>query len=138
MSPPSGISNTELDVLKVLWNRGSGSVREIHEDLSATGKTWAYNTVQTLLNRLCAKDFLKAEKQGRAMNYSVLVSRDALVRQQLEGIADKVCDGSATPLVQSLFEGRRFSSSEIQDLRKLVEDLEAAEEPGGASENQDS
>ena len=125
MPPSSSVSNAELDVLKVLWTVPSGSVRSIHDSLQAGGKVWAYNTVQTLLNRLCEKGFVDAEREGRAVEYTVVASRDDLVRQQLDGIADKICGGSSAPLVQSLFEGRKFSKAEIRDFRKLLDDLES-------------
>jgi predicted transcriptional regulator len=125
MSTPPSISNTELEVLKALWSDRSASVRQVHENLKAAGKTWAYNTVQTLLNRLSWKGFVKAERDGRAVEYTVVATRDDLVRQQLDGIADTICEGSPTPLVQCLFQGRKFSRDEIEDFRKLLDDLES-------------
>ncbi len=130
MSPPSSISDSELEVLKVLWGRDTGSVRAIHDSLQADGKEWAYNTVQTLLNRLANKGFVSTELKGRAVEYTVVATRDDLVRQQLDGIANKICDGSPVPLVQSLIEGRNFSSVELRDLRKLLDELETDSQGG--------
>lgn len=121
-TPP--ISNTELEVLKELWDEKSASVRSIHERLEARGRTWAYNTVQTLLNRLCSKGYATAERDGRVVEYAVAATREDLVRQQLDGIAETICDGSPAPLVLSLFEGQRFSADEIREFRKLLDELE--------------
>lgn len=132
MAKPNSISNTELEVLKQLWSDRSASVRQVHEQLEALGKTWAYNTAQTLLNRLCTKGFVKAERSGRVVEYTVVASREDLVRQELDGIAEKMCEGSSTPLVLSLFEGRKFSASEIREFKKLLADLESKSEGGTA------
>ena len=133
MAPSSAISNTELEVLKELWTDRTASVRTIHERLEARGKTWAYNTVQTLLNRLCDKGYVRAERSGRAVDYTVVATREDLVREELEGIAAKICDGASAPLVLSLFEGKRFSAGEIDEFKKLLARLEAdaGEERGG-------
>jgi len=133
MTPSASISNSELDVLKVLWNEQRSSVRVIHEALRADGREWAYNTVQTLLNRLCDKGFVAAEREGRVVEYTVVTSRDSLVRQELEGIAERTCGGSSTPLVQCLFEGREFSRAEIQDFRKLLDELESKAADDGSA-----
>ena len=131
-SDPKGapVSATELDVLKELWEERRGTVRQILERLDRRGKGWAYNTVQTLLNRLCAKGYVEAQR-GRVVEYSVVATREDLVRQQLDGIAETICDGEATPLVLSLFEGQRFSKDEIAEFRRLLDQLESGKSGKG-------
>ena len=133
MSTHNSISNTEFEVLKELWADRRASVRLVHERLKARGNTWAYNTVQTLLNRLCTKGFVQAERRSRAVEYTVVVTREDLVRQQLDGIANRMCAGSPTPLILSLFEGGEFSSDDLREFRRLLDDLEAGEEGSRAT-----
>ena len=61
--PPPGLSDSELEVLKVLWDRGTGTVREVNAELSRLGRRWAYTTVQTLL-ALTAKGIRDQHQRG--------------------------------------------------------------------------
>jgi BlaI family transcriptional regulator, penicillinase repressor len=123
--PPSmrSISKTELDVLKTLWEHGDSTVREVQERLQARGRDWAYTTVQTFLFRLQQKKLVRSDKSGRAHVFRAAVSRDALVSEQVDDLAGRV-GGATVPLVASLVQGRRFTDAEIQELRRLVDDLE--------------
>jgi predicted transcriptional regulator len=118
------ISNTELEVLKVLWDAGPGTVRQVQERLEEAGRSWAYTTVQTLLGRLQAKSFLEAQTAGRALVFHPAVTRDGLLREELDTLADRVCDGATSPLVLTLVDGRKFSPSELKTLRELIDRLD--------------
>ena len=61
MGNQPGLSDSEREVLKVLWDRGPGTVREINEVLAARGRRWAYTTVATLLQRLAAKQYVAGD-----------------------------------------------------------------------------
>ncbi len=75
---PSSISESELDVLKVLWKRGPSMVREVNAELNKRKRRWAYNTVATLLARLREKGYVESEKSGVALVFKAIVSRDKL------------------------------------------------------------
>jgi BlaI family penicillinase repressor len=128
--PP--LSETELEVLKALWERGTATVRELNELLGERGRRWAYTTVLTLLGRLESKGYVASDKRGLAHVFRPLVSRDKLLRQRLSHLADDLCDGTATPLVQALVAGRRFSPQEIEQFRALLDGLEKRQEPSPA------
>lgn len=117
------ISDTELEVLKVLWDRSEGTVREILEELKPQ-KRWAYTTVQTLLNRLQTKGYVRSDRGGSAHVYRPAVSRDQLLQLRLNDLSRKLCEGTASPLVMALVEGVRFTPEEIDQLRKLLNQLE--------------
>ena len=123
-SPQPTISETELDVLKVLWEQGPGTVREVNALLRKQGRRWAYTTVLTLLQRLEAKGYVASDKSDLAHVFRAAVSRDKLLRQRLKDLANQLCEGTATPLVQALVEGTRFSAEEIQQFRQLLDRLE--------------
>lgn len=118
-------SDSELEVLKALWEQGPGTVRELHEALQAGGSSWAYTTVQTLLARLEQKGYVRCDKAGRAHVFEASVSKEELLSEQLGSLADKVCEGAATPLMLTLVRERRFSRAEIRKLRELLDELEA-------------
>ena len=120
--PP--ISETELDVLKVLWEHGPATVRQVNAVLRRRGRRYAYTTVLTLLQRLEAKGHVRSDKGGVAHVFSAAVSRDGLLRHRLNELADELCDGTATPLVQALVEGSRLTPDDIEQLRRLLDQLD--------------
>jgi BlaI family transcriptional regulator, penicillinase repressor len=123
MSPQSRlVSDTELAVLKVLWDLGQGSVRDVLDAASGGGeRDWAYTTVQTLLNRLQEKGFLESEKKGRAFVFRPVVTRDDLLGRSLNELASRVCDGAAMPLLLNLVRSTKFDKSELDSFRALLD-----------------
>jgi predicted transcriptional regulator len=120
---PAEISETELAVLKVLWDLGSGTVREVQAVLQRQGRRWAYTTAQTLLNRLQSKGFAVSDKSGPAHVYRSAVSRDQLLQRRLTELADEFCEGTASPLVLALVEGCQFTTTEIEQFRRLLDQM---------------
>lgn len=118
-------SDSELEVLKALWDDGPSTVRDLHRQLQASGSSWAYTTVQTLLARLEQKGYVGCDKAGRAHVFEARVSKEELLSEQLGSLADKVCEGAATPLLLTLVRERRFSREEIKEFRELLDQVEA-------------
>lgn len=125
----STVSEAELDVLKVLWERPSGTVREINEILHQQGRRWAYTTVQTLLQRLESKGHVQSDKSGPAHVYRAGVSRDDLLSRRLRELADQLCDGTSSPLLLALLGDSRLTSDDIRQLRQLLDQLEPRRRP---------
>ena len=123
------VSETELEVLKVLWEAGAGTVRDVHGILERRGRRWAYTTVLTLLQRLQAKKCVASEARGVAHVYRPVVSRDELLAKRLKGLADELCEGTATPLVMALVQSQRFSPDEIDQVRRLLDEVEPEVKP---------
>lgn len=120
----ASISETELEVLKVLWENGPGTVRMVNERLRRQGRQWAYTTVLTLLQRLQAKGYVASDKSGMAHVFRPALTRDKLLQQRLNDLANQLCEGTATPLVLALVEGQRFTAEEINHFRQLLDQLE--------------
>ena len=122
---PGSLSDSELLVLKVLWDRGSGTVREVNAELSRRGRRWAYTTVQTLLSRLQQKGCVASDKEDVAHTYRPTVSRHELLQQRLDELETELCGGLSTPLVHALVSGKHFTAEEIAHFRRLLDELEA-------------
>jgi predicted transcriptional regulator len=118
------VSDGELEVLKVLWSRGPGTVRDVAEALRDRARSLAYNTVLTLLARLRDKGYVATDKSSTAHVFRPLVSREDLLNQGLAKLADRICDGTSGPLVHALVKHKRLSAKEIAELRKLLDELE--------------
>jgi predicted transcriptional regulator len=122
------LSEAEQEVLKTLWELGSGTVREVHEALERHGPRRAYTTVLTFLGRLESKGYAVSDKSGVAHVFRPTVSREALLSQRLARLVDEICEGTAAPVVQALVRGRHFSSEDIARFRQLLDDLEQKSE----------
>ena len=120
------VSDAELEVLKVLWSLGAGTVRDVEAALRRGRRRLAYNTVLTLLSRLRDKGYVRPDRSGTAHVFRPIVTRDELIQNDLASIADRVCDGTSSPLVHALVTGQRLSAKDIADLRRLLDDLESA------------
>jgi BlaI family penicillinase repressor len=118
------VSETELEILKVIWEQGPGTVREINARLRRQGRRWAYTTVLTLLHRLEAKGYVVSDKTELAHVFRAAVSRDRLLRQRLKDLAQQLCEGAPAPLVLALVESQRFSEEDIEQFRRLLDELE--------------
>ena len=130
------VSDAELEVLKALWDMGAGTVRQVEALLRRRKRRWAYTTVLPLLSRLRDKGYVSSEKTekgergekggavGSALTFRAVVTRDQVLREGLTELADRVCDGTASPLVHALVQANKFSPEDIAHFRKLLDDLE--------------
>jgi predicted transcriptional regulator len=118
------ISDTELSVLKVLWTSGPGTVRDVEAHLPRRQRPLAYNTILTLLSRLRQKGYVATDRRGPAHVFRATVTRDDVLGHGLATLANRICDGTSSPLVHALVRGQRFSADEIAQFRKLIDDLE--------------
>lgn len=121
---PQDITDAELAVLQVLWENGPLTIRRITDILYPQGKTAQYATVQKLLERLEAKECVQRDRSAAVHVFAATVDRAELVGRRLQQVADKLCDGSWTPLLTHLVQARKLSASERQALRQLIEELD--------------
>ncbi|MDB5349809.1 MAG: blaI 2 [Planctomycetota bacterium] len=115
------LSDAERDVLRALWDEGPGTVRQIRTRLNARGRTWAYTTVLTLLQRLLAKDCVSSDTSGSAHVFRAEASRDDLLQDRLQVLARELCDGASAPLVLALVKNHAFSPEEIAKFRAILD-----------------
>lgn len=126
MSNRPDLSEAEMEVLKVLWDYESGAtVRVIKDSLEARGRSWAYTTVATLVQRLGAKGYSECSSDEVPHIYRSTVSREDLLERRLEDAANELCDGSATPLVLALVQGNRFTPEELDSFRRLIDEAKS-------------
>jgi len=112
------LSDRELDVMVVLWARGSGTVTEVREALP---DPLAYTTVLTVLRTLEEKGFVGHEEEGKAHRYLPLVARERAGKSALTRMVDKLFDGSPELLLTQLVSDRKLSPQDIRRLRKILD-----------------
>jgi len=113
------ISETEWEVMKVLWERGPLAASEIMAAPSI--KSWHPQTTKTLLGRLVKKGALGFKKKGRAYVYNPLVKESDCINATTESFLRRVFGGSLTPMVAHFVERKKLSAKEIEDLRRLLD-----------------
>jgi BlaI family penicillinase repressor len=118
------VTEAELALLRRLWERGPATIRQLAEDVYGQDGTSVYATVQKLLDRLEAKQFVARDRSGAVHVFRAAIQRDELIGRRLRAVADTLCGGSLTPLLTHLVRGRRLSDQERQALRDLVEQLD--------------
>jgi BlaI family transcriptional regulator, penicillinase repressor len=120
-------SRRELDVLKALWELGSGSVREVHERMCPGGEL-AFNTVQSLLRIMEEKELVRHRAEGRTFVYEPTYSRDLVTSRLLH----RLFDGSLSQVVLSLLQAKDVSEEELDGLERLI--AEARKRKGSKSQ----
>lgn len=123
--PRADATDAELSVLKILWERGPSTIREITERLYPGGETAHYATVQKLLERLEGKACVARRLEGRSHRYTASIAVDDLIAHRLRETADRLCEGSLTPLLSQLVSTSELSRRDLEALRELVERKQA-------------
>lgn len=117
------ISDAEAVVMEVLWQRHPQGADDVVAALSARSD-WAEPTIKTLLNRLLNKGAIRAERDGRRYLYSPVLSREAWVAQQSEGLLERLFGGRVAPLVAHFSERGKLSEADIAELKRLIGELD--------------
>lgn len=111
-------TDRELDVMAVLWDRGSATVAEVRDELS---DDLAYTTVLTVLRILHDKGRVRYEEEGRAHRYYPLVERKAAGRSALRRLTSKLFAGSPELLLTQLVSDQRLTDEDLRRMRELLD-----------------
>lgn len=117
------ISEAEAVVMEVLWQRQPQAADEIVAALAGRSE-WAEATVKTLLNRLLNKGAIRADKDGRRYLYAPVLTREAWVARQSEGLVERLFGGRVAPLVVHFSEQGRLTASDIAELKRLIAEID--------------
>ncbi len=123
------VTDAELAVLHLLWERGQATIRELTDELYPRGGASEYATVQKLLERLEAKGHVARDDSERAHRFRPSVNRARLVALRLQETADRLYDGSLSPLLTHLVEEADLSDEDLEQLRALIRRRRGAEAP---------
>lgn len=115
-------TDRELEALKILWEQGRATVREIWEQLHAQDQRLAYTTVLSLLQVMEQKGLVGHELTGKAYAYFAQVEREPTFRTLAAGFLDKVFDGALDEYLVHALGGRSPSAEELERLEQLIAD----------------
>lgn len=110
-------TDREMEILKVLWELGEGSVRDVHERLNAKFGLH-FNTVQTQLRIMDDKGLVAHRQDGRTFLYKATCTREQVSSQFL----DKVFDGALPQLVLSMLNAQRVNLGELKEMEQMIAD----------------
>ena len=132
--PPLSIPDSELDVIKVLWERGRATVRDVLETLKAAGhvgekegRPWSYATVATLLDRLESRKLIESDRTDQAFSYRALVSVKDVQQRRVESLVDKLYQGEPGLLVLHLLKSHQLDPNHALEVRSLLEQMNKPE-----------
>ncbi len=114
------LTRQELQIMKVVWDRGAATVKEVCDVISQKKPT-AYTTVLTLMGILEDKGALTHVRAGRAYIYKPLLSRQQATRNQIHDVATRYFDGRAEKMIESVLESELPMADQVATLRKLLE-----------------
>ena len=114
------VSDAELEVLKELWQESALTARQLTERLQQR-TSWSEPTIKTLLLRLLQKNAVSRSAQDKVFVYSAVVSRDEYRYAAGRNLLDRLFNGVAGELVTCLVRNEAMSSSEIEELKKMLD-----------------
>ncbi len=123
MEPLPQPTPTELSILRVLWRRGSATVREVFEDLSRN-KEMGYTTVLKLLQIMTEKGLVIRNESERAHVYQSTQPQNAAQTRMVSDLAEKMFNGSAQQLVMHALNTHKASPQEMAEIRRLLDEME--------------
>ena len=118
------VTDAELSIMQVLWQHETRTVRELTEELYEETGASQNATVQKLLDRLEGKSCVVRDRSTWPHTYKATIERTDLINRQLQETADKLCDGSLSPLLTHLVKGRSLSKADRKSLRSLLDELD--------------
>jgi BlaI family transcriptional regulator, penicillinase repressor len=115
-------TESELEILQVLWDRGQASVRDVHEELLKT-KEAGYTTTLKLMQIMHEKGLVKRDDSIKTHIYQAAVSKEKTQKHLLGKMIDTLFGGSPTQLVMQALGNHKASDSELEEIQKLLDNL---------------
>jgi predicted transcriptional regulator len=109
----------ELEILKILWDKGEASVREVYERMSQSAPI-VQNTVQAFLRTMEDKGLVRHRTEGRTFIYRPVPQKDRTQQDLVGGVLERVFDGAIDQLVQSALSLRKPTKEELDKLEELI------------------
>ncbi|SMO69165.1 BlaI/MecI/CopY family transcriptional regulator [Gracilimonas mengyeensis] len=117
------LGESEMEILHHVWEMGEATVAQVKDRILMDRKV-AYTTVMTIMKNLNDKGYLKYRKDGNTYVYSARKDPEEVQSSLVSGMIDKVFKGSTSALVQTLVKGENLSEKELQEIRKMIDDME--------------
>jgi predicted transcriptional regulator len=114
-------TDAELSILRILWDRGPSTVRQVHDRL-AHERQAAYTTALKLLQIMTEKGLVERDERDRTHVYRARLSEETTQRQLVRDLLDRAFGGSAGKLVVQALATKRASAEELKNIRKAIDE----------------
>lgn len=115
-------TDAELAILRVLWERGPSTVRQVHDALSSARDT-GYTTSLKLMQIMAEKGLVTRDASARTHIYTAKLTRGETQRQLVSDLVDRAFGGSAAALVMQALNAQTTSAKEIEEIRQLIREF---------------
>jgi BlaI family transcriptional regulator, penicillinase repressor len=120
MRPKSAtLTEQELEIMKIVWQRERVTVRDVYEDLLERRKI-AYTTVMTMMKILAQKKYLRKTQEDRAYVYQPTKPKNQVIKGMVREFVNRVFNGSAEPLLVHLMEDRKLSGKDLEEISRMI------------------
>lgn len=113
------ISDSEWEIMKLLWANHPQTANELVESLEGT-QHWKPKTIKTLINRLLTKGAIGFKKDGRQYLYYPLVAQQTCVQFESRSFLQRVFNGAAKPMLAAMIESDNLSLEDIEELKQIL------------------
>ncbi len=120
------LTEQELEIMKIVWELGTATVREVYEALRKRRKI-AYTTVMTMMSILQQKKHLKRRLEDGAYVYEPRQPREQAINSMVREFVNRVFDGSAQPLLLHLVEDHRVSEQDLREITRIIKERQGGE-----------
>jgi predicted transcriptional regulator len=114
-------TDAELAILRVLWERGPSTVRQVHDALGTRERQTGYTTALKLLQIMTEKGLVRRDDTDRTHVYQARLSEEQTQRQLVRDLLERAFGGSSSKLVLQALNAKRASAEELAEIRKLIE-----------------
>ncbi|TDK61758.1 BlaI/MecI/CopY family transcriptional regulator [Bacillus salipaludis] len=116
------ISEAELEIMKVLWEKSPQTANEVIENLESK-MDWKPKTIRTLINRLVQKEAVSYhQRNGRMYEYYPLVSQDSFIQVETKSLLKRFYGASLKPLLVNFLKEEKLSSEDIRELKRILDE----------------
>jgi predicted transcriptional regulator len=123
METPVSLTDIQLAIVRIHWERGECTVLEVQEAL-APERTLAQTTVATILTRLEKREIVRHESKGRLFVYKALVTEPQVRRSMVSDLTALLFDGSPAALISHLINEKEINARDLDEVKRLIADAE--------------
>ena len=114
-------TDAELSILRILWDRGPSTVRQVHDELARERPAAVYTTALKLLQIMIEKGLVERDERDRTHIYRARLSEEVTQRQLVRDLLERAFGGSSGKLVMQALATKRASAEELRDIRKAID-----------------
>jgi predicted transcriptional regulator len=114
------LTETELELMTILWRLGEGSVADVIEQLPKE-RDLAYTSVSTIMRILEQKEILKTRKEGRGHIYTPQLKKNDYEAKAVKHVVERVFDGTPVALVRQLLDSVKLDEKDLKELKNLID-----------------